>query len=226
MSTTYKYGPLQSDYFTTFEKLWMEGYAKEHKINIHENFSMVLSTFAKVGTDSIKTKSQALLAQAGMFSTYAKDTFAQSWNRALGYSMKKSETMKIVPLNESDVAGAKAATMWWLKEAPKIIGEKIQKGCFDNIIMECVSNDADILKKLEKFTFKDRDLIRRIRPQKVLETIDKTKGKSFGVYEGMSELVQFEPAFTWVPEYQNLLNAIAWTSENIKRLEKINNKSK
>jgi hypothetical protein len=110
--------------------------------------------------------------------------------------------------------------MWWLKEAPKKIGDIIQKDMFENILLECVTNDGEILEKLKKFSFKDRELMNRIRPKSVMESIDKTRGKQFKIYEGMSELIQFEPAFAWVPEYQNLLNGIAWTSENIQKLEK------
>jgi len=216
MSNTYSFGPLRSTYFTTFEKLWIEGHVKEHNLPT-DNVLSLLGRLSQHGTDPIKKKSAELLGEAHRFAEYAKDSFMQSWNRALGYSMKSVKPTG--QLHESDVAGAKAATMWWLKEAPVEICKKVQHDCFINILTECVGNDGDLLGNLKKFTFKDTKTIECIRPKAVLETMDKTKGKKFPSYEGMAQLTQYEPAINLVPEALNLLNAIAWTADNVKKLE-------
>lgn len=221
MPDIYKYGPLKSQYFSNFEKIQIEGFCKENNFSLSEsNLTELLLMLRDKGPASIKVKSISLLTEASMFSNFAKDAFLQSWNRVLGFSMKRIQPKEA--LKESDIEGAKAASKWWLKEAPKKTSEIISSSLFNKIMEVCLMEDHTILNKLKNIDLKrDRELIVKIRPVAVLEGIDKTKGKTFTKYEGMSNLMEFEPALQFIPETENLINALAWTAENIKKLESI-----
>ena len=221
MSDVYKYGPLKSQYFSNFEKIQIEGFCKENNFSLSEsNLTEFLLMLRDKGPDSIKVKSISLLTEATVFSNYAKEAFLQSWNRVLGFSMKRVQPKEA--LRESDVEGAKAASRWWLKEAPKKTTESISSSILRRIMEVCLTEDHTILDRLKNIDLKrDKDLIIKIRPSSVLEEIDKTKGKTFLKYEGMSNLLEFEPALQFLPEAENLINALAWTAENIKKLESL-----
>ena len=77
MEKLYSYGPLKSSYFSQFEKMWIEGFCKERKIELTEsNVCTVLSTILKEKcTETIKNKITALITEAEKFSGYSKDMF-------------------------------------------------------------------------------------------------------------------------------------------------------
>lgn len=221
MPNTYKYGSLQSSYFTNFEKLWIEGFLKESKqedLAKEDNAAKLMQVLSHKGTTDIKTKSLALLEQAHMFSQFVKESFNTTWNRALQFTMKRVQPKE--SLNESDVQGATAAVKWWLNEAPKQINEKLGIACFDNIVRFTLKSDGEFTKKLGRIDLiRDKDVIASIRPTSVLESIDKLKGKRFKTFEGINTLLAYEPILQFIPEAPTLLNGIAWTAENIKKLE-------
>lgn len=221
MSNIYKYGSLHSTYFTNFEKLWIEGYLKESKqtdLAMTANVVKLMQVLSQKGTEDIRTKSSALLEQAHMFSSFVKDSFTKTWNRTLQFTMKRVQPTE--SLNESDIQGATAAVKWWLNEAPKQINEKLGIECFDNIVRFTLKSDGEFTKKLGRIDLiRDKDVIASIRPASVLESIDKLKGKRFKTFEGINTLLAYEPILQFIPEAPTLLNGIAWTAENIKKLE-------
>ena len=89
MEKTYSYGPLKSSYFSQYEKMWIEGFCKEQKIELTEsNICSTLSIILKGKTpDSLKEKITTLINEAEKFSSYSKDMFIKSWNNILGFAM-------------------------------------------------------------------------------------------------------------------------------------------
>lgn len=217
MAGTYSYGPLKSDYFTQYEKMWIEGYCKERSIVLSE--SNVLSVFTSVFKDKtpmqIVSKISTLINEADKFSNYAKGLFEKSWNNILGYSMnvvKPSGT-----INENQVESLKKISMYWLKEAPKIMSEELRNTYFNIVILETVSESDSALKSLDTFSPINPYWLhsRMLENAKKNFSYDKITMKYPPLRINPIEIKKNEAVLNMIPESDRLIAMIAWTAEGV-----------
>jgi hypothetical protein len=212
MEKTYAYGPLKSNYFTQFEKMWIEGYCKEREIVLTEsNLSTTLLGVAVRCPKSIEEKIAKLCKESEIFSIYSKTLFEKTWNNILGYSMnvvKPSGT-----INENQIESLKKSSKFWLVEAPKILSEELKFSCFKSVITQCLSEDGNTLEELKKFN--------PGKPSKILESIK--KNFSYDVIQvkypplriNPIEIKKNESVLNMIPENDKLIGMITWTAEGV-----------
>ena len=218
MEKLYLYGPLKTSYFSQFEKMWIEGYCKEHKISLTEsNLVEILTEISKENNgpkDMIK-KIEKMMIESIQFSNFIRSSVIKTWDRLLGFAMDK-----VIPqtgLNENQISGIKKTCLYWLKEAPKIISNNISDKYYKSIILECVSNNQNILNDIKKFDFK--------KPFKIAESIK--KDNSFGILNEMNknlplckfptkEILKHEAVLNIIPNPEVFCQMISWTVECVK----------
>ena len=215
----YSYGPLKSPYFSQFEKMWIEGFCKEAKIELSEsNVCAVLSTLLsnKSCPAPIKQKTSVLMTESEKFSNYSKDMFIKTWNNILGFAMsvvKPDGTM-----NENQMESMKKTNHWWLCEAPKIMSSEMQFSYFKSLVVECVSQNANALTDLKNYS--------PIKPNRITET-----AKKYFSYEKVTlpfppcrvdtrEIKKNEAVLCMIPEADKLISMIMWCAESTKLVAK------
>ena len=219
MEKLYLYGPLKTSYFSQFEKMWIEGYCKERKLNLCEsNLDEILTEIAKEnkGPKDLISKIEKLLIESVQFSNFIKSSITKTWDKLLGFAMGK-----VIPqsgLNENQIIGIKKSCLFWLKEAPKTISNNISNKYYKEIILECVSNDVKILDELKNFDFK--------KTFKIAESIKKDN-TLYGVLNEMNkklpvckfptkEILKHESILNIIPNPETFCQMISWTVECVK----------
>lgn len=135
----YSYGPIKNSYFTTFEKIWIEGYCKDNNLSIDDNTILpLLIKLSESASEPIKAKSIKLLADCKNFTDYVGTMFDKSWNNIVGFSMK---VVKPSQLTESQVNGMMVTSKWWLKEAPKKLSEELKLSYAAAFVYDQLTND-------------------------------------------------------------------------------------
>lgn len=214
MSKTYSYGPLKSEYFSQYEKMWIEGFCKENKIELTEtNVFYNLNTISKgTAPASIKNKITNLIAEAEKFSSYAKGLFEKSWNNILGYSMgivKPNGT-----INENQVEAMMKTSKWWLLEAPKIMSEEVRYSYFKGLVLECIGVNGNILEELKTFNpVKKSSLVENAKTHFSYEKITKPCPPC---RIPTKDILENEPVLNMIPDSSKVIAMIAWSAETVK----------
>ncbi len=211
MAKNYTYGPLKSDYFTTYEKVWIEGFCKEKGINLTE--ASMLSTLNLItmnkAPESIIKKTDELLMESEKFSEYSKQMFIKTWNNILNYSIKTVKPLG--KLDESQKVAMKTTNQWWLKQSSKILSDEIKTSYFKSLMIECLSKNGNILKEIKNFN-----------PAKNCSLIE--TAKNIFSYNGITmpfpncrlntiDIKKNEPVLNMIPESDKLISMIVWTAE-------------
>lgn len=216
MDKTYSYGPLKSNYFSQYEKMWIEGYCKEGKIELTEsNLCTVLSSIRKIGSPkSISEKIEKLIFEAEKFSSYSKDMFIKSWNNILGFSMGIVKPNGII--NENQREAMFNTNKWWLMEAPKIMSMEMQYSYFKSFVVECVSIDANAIDNIKTFNpTKNCSIIENAKKYFSYEKINKPHPQCRFKTD---DIKKNEAALALIPDSDKLISMIAWTAETTKVL--------
>lgn len=210
MTKTYSYGPLKTNFFSSYEKIWIEGFCKERKIVLSEsNVCSVLSTMLTYCPEPIKQKATALLIEAEKFSNYSKDMFIKSWNNILGYAMNIVKPEGVI--NESQMESMKVTSKWWLTQAPKIMENEMRFSYFNSLVIECLSENGNALTELKTFS-------------PVIKNRISENAKKLFSYEKITmpfppcridtrEIKKNEAVLCMIPEPDKLIAMIAWCSE-------------
>lgn len=214
MEKTYSYGPLKSSYFSQFEKMWIEGYCKERKIELSEsNVCGMLSNILKdKSPDSMKVKIKTLINEAEKFSSYSKDMFIKSWNNILGYAMGTVKPAGTINENQKD--SMKKTNHYWLMEAPKIISQEMQYAYFKSIVIECLSNNGEALNELKTFNPLKKNSI--VENAKTYFSYDKVTMKFPPCRINTEEIKKNEAALNMIPDADKLISMVAWSAETTK----------
>lgn len=219
MTKIYSYGPLKSSYFSQFEKMWIEGFCRESKIELNEsNLCNTLRAAAKTCPDPIKNKITSLLTEAEKFSCYSKDMFIKSWNNILGFTMNVVKPEGTI--SEGQVESLKVTNKWWLMEAPKIMANEMQFSYFKSLVVECLSVNGNALNDLKTFS--------PIKPSRITEN-----AKKYFSYDKITmafppcridsrEIKKNEAVLCMVPEPDKLIAMIAWCAESVVLLKTFN----
>ncbi len=211
MAKNYTYGPLKSDYFTTYEKLWIEGLCKERGINLTE--ASMLSTLNLItmnkAPESIIKKTGELLMESEKFSEYSKQMFIKTWNNILNYSIKTVKPSG--KLDENQKEAMKTTNQWWLKQSPKILSEEIKAAYFNSLVIECLSKNGNILNELKNFSpIKSCSLIETAKKNFSYDRITMPFPQS---RINTVEIKKNEPALNLIPESDKLISMIVWSAE-------------
>lgn len=211
---TYSYGPLKSDYFTQFEKMWIEGFCKESKIELSEaNLCTVLSTILKSkSNESIKMKITSLINEAEKFSNYSKDMFIKSWNNILGFTMSTIKPAGTISENQRE--SMKLTNAYWLMEAPKIMSQEMQYAYFKALVIECLSENGKALEEVK--TFNPAKSSRIVENAKSYFSYEKVKMKFPPCSIRTEEIRKNEVALNMIPEAEKIIAMISWTAETTK----------
>ena len=208
----YEYSCLKSEYFSQFEKMWIEGFCKESKIELSEtNVCAVLSTLLsnKNCPAPIKQKTSNLMVESEKFSNYSKDMFIKTWNNILGFTMNVVKPEGT--LHENQLESMKTTNIWWLTQAPKIMASEMQFAYFKSLVVECVSENANALADLKNYS--------PIKQSRITEN-----AKKYFSYEkitmpyppntqiNLKEILINEAVLCMVPNPDKLVSIIVWTS--------------
>lgn len=210
----YSYGPLKSSYFSQYEKMWIEGYCKENKVELSEsNVCSTLSAIMKGKTpDPLKEKITTLITEAEKFSSYSKDMFIKSWNNILGYAMNTVKPGGTI--NENQMESMKKTNHWWLMEAPKIMSQEMQYAYFKSLIIECLSENGEALNEIKNFSPVKKNRI--VENAKTYFSYDKVTMKFPPCRINTEEIKKNEAALLMIPECDKLIAMIAWSAETTK----------
>ena len=214
MNKPYAYGPLKSNYFSQYEKMWIEGFCKERKIEMSESnaCSVLASILKEKAPETVKTKITTIITEAEKFSSYAKDMFIKSWNNILGYSMgivKPSGT-----INENQMEAMKKTNQYWIMEAPKIMSTEIQHSYFKSVVMECISEDEKTLDKLKEFSPSKGGRV--VESAKKYFSYEKIGMKFPGCRIKTDEIKKNEAIMNMIPDPDKMISMISWTAETTK----------
>lgn len=214
MSQPYSYGPLKSDYFSQFEKMWIEGFCKERKIELSEsNVCTTLSMILKdKSPEAISAKIKTLINEAEKFSSYSKDMFIKSWNNILGFAM--STVKPGGTINENQMEAMKKTNHWWLMEAPKIMSTEMQYAYFKSLVVECLAENGKALNELKDFN--PAKSCRIIENAKKYFSYEKVKMKFPPCTIRTEEIRKNEVALNMIPESEKIIAMISWTAETTK----------
>lgn len=215
--SAYSYGPLKSSYFSQFEKMWIEGYCKERKIDLTEsNVCTVLSQICKIESP-VKDKTSSLIKEAEKFSCYSRDLFIKSWNNILGYTMNAVQPSGTI--SENQVNGMKTVNKFFLLEAPKIMADEMQGSYFKSFVIEGISNNANVLEDIKKFNPVSKNSL--IENAKQFFTYEKIQ-MPFppNRFVKIEELLQHEPVLNMIPEANKIVAMIEWAAETVILLNK------
>lgn len=210
----YSYGPLKSDYFSQYEKMWIEGFCKENKIELSEsNVCTIISTILKgKSPESVNIKIKSLITEAEKFSSYSKDMFIKSWNNILGFTMSTVKPAGTISENQKE--SMKLTNAYWLMEAPKIMSQEMQYAYFKSLVIECLSENGKALAELKEFN--------PAKPSRIVEN-----AKSYFSYEKVKmkfppcsirteEIRKNEVALNMIPEAEKIIAMISWCAETTK----------
>jgi hypothetical protein len=212
--STYSYGPLKSSYFSQFEKMWIEGYCKERKIDLTEsNICTVLSQICKIESP-VKDKTSSLIKEAEKFSCYSRDLFIKSWNNILGYTMNAVQPSGTI--SENQVNGMKTVNKFFLLEAPKIMADEMQGSYFKSFVIEGISNNANVLADIKNFNPVSKNSL--IENAKQFFTYDKIQMPFPPCRINTTDIKKNEAALYMIPEADKLIAMIAWSAETTKLL--------
>ena len=217
MSKTYSYGPLKSSYFTQYEKIWIEGFCKERKMELSEsNLCSTLYLLTNFCAYSLKTKVVNLMQESEKFSTYSKDLFIKSWNNILGYSMGVVQPQGTI--NENQIESMKKTSKWWLTEAPKLISSEMKHAYFTGLVLECVSVNENVLSELKAFNpCKKTSLIETAKGQ---FSYDKITMPCPPCRIPTKDIFENEPVLNMIPNADKIIAMAAWTAETVKLITK------
>jgi hypothetical protein len=211
MANGYTYGPLKSDYFTQFEKMWIEGFCKERNITLSEDNICVELVHIKqlCPNGPVFGKVSALLAEADKFSSYSKGLLGKSWDNILGYAMNVVKPTGL--LSEGQVDNMKMTNKWWLLEAPKIMMEEMQASYYKSFVVECVSNNGNAINDAKQFNPMVKSQI--TENAKKYFTYERITMKYPPCRIPFVEILKNEPVLNMVPECEKIIGMIAWTAE-------------
>jgi len=168
-------GIFYSSYLTEQEKTWLKNCIKTENIQ-NEYLSESLLDTIKKGIRSLKDsdigksvidKLSTLVQNAKSFSIYLSDLLKKSYDKILGYFVKKFDSPKKVFIEGIKKDKTKIKTLaknirheqklltetisFWLKDIPKILYDSIRGIYSKEIIKECMEYNGDFIFELSKF---------------------------------------------------------------------------